>query len=239
MSTAASASALPQRWRKPRRPCCRLRTRQCMRPRPKGAAPIASVRPDSTAEAKRRQKLEVDLRKAVAREEFVLHYQPIVSADTGRITAMEALLRWNHPEEALVFLPVHSRSRRTRFDEEGRPMGADDRLPPECGVAASGSGSCSHGCNVSAQQFHRGDIVRAVTEALDKSGLDPCWLELEITESLTLDDTENTILIMRDLKLLGRQPFARRLWHGVVVSCLICAASRWTASRSIDPSCAM
>jgi EAL domain-containing protein (putative c-di-GMP-specific phosphodiesterase class I) len=57
--------------------------------------------------------------------------------------------------------------------------------------------------NVSAQQFHRGEIVRAVTETLDKTGLDPCWLELEITESLTLDNTENSIRIMHELKRIG------------------------------------
>jgi len=57
--------------------------------------------------------------------------------------------------------------------------------------------------NVSAQQFHRGNIVSTVTEVLDKTGLNPCWLELEITESLTLDETDNTVRIMHDLKRLG------------------------------------
>jgi len=170
----------------------------------KGRGAYCFCTPGLNAEAKRRQKLEVDLRKAVAREEFVLHYQPIVSADTGRITAMEALLRWNHPEEALVFpnqfIPV--------LEELGLMKKVGQWvLMTACRQNVewqqAGLAPVRMAVNVSAQQFHRGDIVRAVTEALDKSGLDPCWLELEITESLTLDDTENTILIMRDLKLLG------------------------------------
>jgi diguanylate cyclase (GGDEF)-like protein/PAS domain S-box-containing protein len=170
----------------------------------KGRGTYCFCTPGLNAEAKRRQKLEVDLRKAVVRQEFVLHYQPLVSADTGRITGMEALLRWNHPEEGLVFpnqfIPV--------LEELG--------LMTEVGQWAlltacrqnfewqrDGLDPVRMAVNVSAQQFHRGNIISAVTEALNKTGLDPRWLELEITESLTLDDTENTILIMRDLKMLG------------------------------------
>jgi EAL domain-containing protein (putative c-di-GMP-specific phosphodiesterase class I) len=57
--------------------------------------------------------------------------------------------------------------------------------------------------NLSAQQFYRGDIVNSVRRALDASGMDAQWLELELTEGLTLDDTETTIQIMADLKELG------------------------------------
>ncbi len=57
--------------------------------------------------------------------------------------------------------------------------------------------------NLSAQQFYRGDMVRTVREALDETGLAPQWLELELTESLTLDDTETTMRIMRELKAPG------------------------------------
>ena len=155
-------------------------------------------------ESKRRQKLEVDLRKAVARQEFVLHYQPLVSADTGRITGMEALLRWNHPEDGLI------------FPNQFIPLLEDLGLMTEVGHWAlmtacrqnfvwqlEGLDPVRVAVNVSAQQVHRGDIVKSVAEALDQTGLDPCWLELEITESLTLDDTENTIRIMHDLKRLG------------------------------------
>jgi diguanylate cyclase (GGDEF)-like protein/PAS domain S-box-containing protein len=170
----------------------------------KGRGTYCFCTPGLNAESKRRQKLEVDLRKAVARQEFVLHYQPLVSAETGRIKGMEALLRWNHPEEGLI------------FPNQFIPGLEDLGLMTEVGEWAlltackqnfewqqEGLEPVRMAVNVSAQQFHRGNIISAVTEALNKSGLDPRWLELEITESLTLDDTENTILIMRDLKLLG------------------------------------
>jgi diguanylate cyclase (GGDEF)-like protein/PAS domain S-box-containing protein len=160
--------------------------------------------PGLNEEAKRRQKLEVDLRKAVAREEFVLHYQPLVSTDTGQITGMEALLRWNHPEEGLIFpnqfIPV--------LEELGLMTEVGQwALMTACrqnfNWQREGLEPVRMAVNVSAQQFRRGDIVNAVAEVLDKTGLDPSWLELEITESLTLDDTENTIRIIHDLKRLG------------------------------------
>jgi diguanylate cyclase (GGDEF)-like protein/PAS domain S-box-containing protein len=170
----------------------------------KGRGTYCFCTPGLNAEAKRRQKLEVDLRKAVARQEFVLHYQPLVSADTGRITGMEALLRWNHPDDGLV------------FPNQFIPMLEELGLMTEVGQwvlmtacrrnvewQREGLEPIRVAVNVSAQQVHRGDIVNSVREALDKTGLDPCWLELEITESLTLDDTENTIRIMHDLKRLG------------------------------------
>jgi diguanylate cyclase (GGDEF)-like protein/PAS domain S-box-containing protein len=170
----------------------------------KGRGKLCFCTPGLNEEAKRRQKLEVDLHKAVAREEFVLFYQPMVSTDTGQITAMEALLRWNHPEEGLIspnqFIPVLEEL--GLMAEVGRWV-----LLTACGQNVEwqreGLTSIRMAVNVSAQQFHRGNIVSIVTEALDKTGLDPKWLELEITESLTLDDTENTIRIMHDLKRLG------------------------------------
>jgi diguanylate cyclase (GGDEF)-like protein/PAS domain S-box-containing protein len=170
----------------------------------KGRGAYCFCTPGLNEEAKRRQKLEVELRKAVAREEFVLHYQPLVSTDTGRITGVEALLRWNHPQEGLI------------FPNQFIPMLEDLGLMTEVGhwvlmtacrqnVAwqREGLDPVRVAVNVSAQQFRMGHIVSAVTEVLDRTGLDPCWLELEITESLTLDDTENAIRIMHDLKRLG------------------------------------
>jgi len=170
----------------------------------KGRGTYCFCTPGLNAEAKRRRKLEFDLRKAIDHEGFALYYQPIVSTDTGRITGMEALLRWNHPEEGMIFpnqfIPV--------LEDLGLMMEVGRWvLMTACRQNAEwqreGLDPIRMAVNVSAQQFHRGNIVSAVTQALDKTGLDPCWLELEITESLTLDDTENTILIMRDLKLLG------------------------------------
>ncbi len=170
----------------------------------KGRGTYCLCTPGMNEEARRRQKLEVDLHKAVARHEFVLYYQPLVSADTGRITGMEALLRWNHPVDGLIspnqFIPA--------LEELGLMAEVGQWvLMTACLQNVEwqrlGLDPVRMAINVSAQQFHKGDIVKAVAEALDKTGLDPCWLELEITESLTLDDTENTIRIMHDLKRLG------------------------------------
>jgi diguanylate cyclase (GGDEF)-like protein/PAS domain S-box-containing protein len=170
----------------------------------KGRGTYCFCTPGLNEEAKRRQKLEGDLRKALAREEFVLYYQPLVSADTGWITGMEALLRWNHPEEGLVFpnqfIPV--------LEELGLMTEVGQwALLQACRQNADwqreGLAPIRVAVNVSGQQFHRGNIVNAVTEALDKSGLDSCWLELEITETLALDDTDNAIRTMHELKQLG------------------------------------
>jgi diguanylate cyclase (GGDEF)-like protein/PAS domain S-box-containing protein len=170
----------------------------------KGRGTYCFCTPGLNEEAKRRQKLEFDLRKAVDREGFVLYYQPLVSSDSGRITGMEALLRWNHPEEGLIFpnqfIPV--------LEELGLMTQVGQwALTSACRQNVEwqreGLVPIRVAVNVSAQQFHRGNIVSTVTEALETTGLDPCWLELEITESLTLDDTENTVRIMHDLKRLG------------------------------------
>jgi diguanylate cyclase (GGDEF)-like protein/PAS domain S-box-containing protein len=170
----------------------------------KGRGTFCFCTPGLNEEAKRRQKLEFDLRKAVDHEGFVLYYQPLVSTDSGRITGMEALLRWNHPEEGLIFpnqfIPV--------LEELGLMTEVGQwALMTACRQNVEwqreGLVPIRVAVNVSAQQFHRGNIVSTVTEVLDKTGLDPCWLELEITESLTLDETDNTVRIMHDLKRLG------------------------------------
>jgi diguanylate cyclase (GGDEF)-like protein/PAS domain S-box-containing protein len=154
--------------------------------------------------AQRRHNLSNDAHQACARDEFVLHYQPQVEIGTGRITGLETLLRWNHPTEGLIspalFIPlleelgliveVGQWVLRTACLQNARWQA--DGLPP-----------VRMAVNLSAQQFYRGDIVRTVRQALEESGLAPEWLELELTESLTLDDTETTLRIMGELKQLG------------------------------------
>lgn len=160
--------------------------------------------PELTKATRSRQKLDHDLRRALHRSEFVLHYQPLVSTTMRSITGVEALLRWRHPEHGLIpplqFIPQLEElglmievghwvlETACRQNVEWQRQG----LPP-IRVAV----------NLSPQQFYREDIVATVARILDKTGLDPQWLELELTESLTLDDTETTIQIMRDLKALG------------------------------------
>jgi predicted signal transduction protein with EAL and GGDEF domain len=160
--------------------------------------------PELTVATQRRQKLENDLHQACARGEFVIHYQPLVLTTSGRITGVEALLRWYQPEEGLIspneFIP--------QLEELGLMVEVGEWvLRTAClqNVAWQKEGipPVRVTVNVSAQQFYRGNIVLTVERVLRETGLEPEWLELELTESLTLDDSETTIKIMQDLKRIG------------------------------------
>ena len=152
----------------------------------------------------RRQELANDIHQACANGEFALYYQPQVSLDGHRITGVEALLRWNHPRQGLVlptlFIPL--------LEELGLIVEVGNwALIQACtqNVAWQKAGlpPIRMGVNLSSQQFYRGDIVQSVRTALELSGMESQWLELELTEGLTLDDTEGIIAIMTNLKALG------------------------------------
>ena len=170
----------------------------------RGRGTYSFFSPELTEATRHRQKLGNDLHLACARNEFVLHYQPMVSTVTGRITGVEALLRWLHPEQGLIspnqFIP--------QLEELGLMAEVGLwvlRTACEQNVAWQKEGlpSVRMAVNLSSQQFYLGDIVRSVETVLRETGLDPKWLEIELTESLTLDNSETTIRIMRDLKKLG------------------------------------
>ncbi|MBV8580484.1 MAG: EAL domain-containing protein [Candidatus Eremiobacteraeota bacterium] len=154
--------------------------------------------------AQRRLVLANDIRHACTRGEFVVFYQPQVSLESGNIVGVEALLRWRHPEQGLVapstFIPL--------LEETGLIVEIGEWvLRTACAQSVAwqneGLPPMRVAVNLSARQFYRGDIVRTVAQALEESGLEPHLLELELTESLTLDDTDATIRIMHDLKMLG------------------------------------
>lgn len=160
--------------------------------------------PDLTEATRRRHKLELDLRHALTRNEFVLYYQPLISIASGSITGVEALLRWQHPDQGLI------------FPNEFIPQLEDLGLMVDVGHwvlktacvqnaewQKDGLPPVRIAVNLSARQFYQGNIVHTVKKTLQESRLDPKWLELELTESLTLDDSEATIKIMRELKKLG------------------------------------
>ena len=170
----------------------------------KGRNAYCFFSPALTAATRRWEKLENDLHQACARGEFVLHYQPLVSVDSGCITGMEALLRWHHPEDGLIspneFIP--------QLEELGLMVEVGNwALRTACLQNAAwqeeGLPKVRMTVNVSSQQLYRGDLVDAVERTLRETGLEPRWLELELTESLTLDDSETTIKIMQDLKRIG------------------------------------
>lgn len=154
--------------------------------------------------AQRRHTLANDAHQACARGEFVLHYQPQIEIETGRVTGLETLVRWNHPVEGLIspalFIPL--------LEELGLMVEVGHWvLKTACRQnaewQADGLPPVRMAVNLSAQQFYRGDIVRSVKQALAEANLAPQWLDLELTESLTLDDTETTLRIMSELKQLG------------------------------------
>lgn len=159
---------------------------------------------DLSIAAKRWHALSNDMHGACERGEFVIHYQPQMSLETGTINGLEALLRWQHPTEGLIapglFIPL--------LEEHGRMVEVGQWvLRTACAQNAAwqaqGLPPVRVAVNLSGQQFYVGDIVRTVRQALGDSGLSPEWLELELTESLTLDDTETTLRIMHELKALG------------------------------------
>jgi diguanylate cyclase (GGDEF)-like protein/PAS domain S-box-containing protein len=170
----------------------------------KGRGTHAFFTPELNAATQRRLMLTNDLHQACAREQFVLHYQPQVSTHSGAITGVEALLRWYHPKHGLIspleFIPL--------LEELGLIIDVGQWvLRTAClqNVAWQKEGlpAMRVGVNVSAQQFYRGNIVRVVEEVLLEAGMNPKWLELELTESLSLDDSEIAIKIMHRLKRIG------------------------------------
>lgn len=148
--------------------------------------------------------LSHDLNGACERGEFVLHYQPQIALQSREIIGLETLLRWNHPTEGLIqpelFIP--QLEERGLMAEVGRWV-LDSACRQNAQWQAEGLPPVRIAVNLSAQQFYRDDIVRTVATVLAASGLDAKWLELELTESLTLDDTEATLRIMANLKAIG------------------------------------
>ena len=144
------------------------------------------------------------LRMALARQEFVLHYQPQINMATGRLLGAEALIRWNHPEQGLVppglFIDI---AEQTGLIVE---MG-DWVLHEACRQARAwqdaGMPGMTVAVNISAVQFRRGQVEQSVKRALDRSGLAPRFLEVELTESILLQDMEHMLDQIRRLKSLG------------------------------------
>lgn len=151
-----------------------------------------------------RLQIESDLRNALERGEFVLHYQPQVDVDCGRIVGMEALIRWNHPKLGLL-----SPQRFVGLAEETGliiPIG-DWVLRTACAQTAAwreaGLGELRIAVNLSVRQFGQHDLARSVATTLHKTGLPPHLLKLELTESLVMSDIEHAAVVLAELKALG------------------------------------
>lgn len=155
-------------------------------------------------EAVEHQFIRNGLRRALERNEFVLHYQPQIDLASGAIIGLEALIRWNHPQLGMVsparFIPVS--------EESGLivPIG-DWVLREACRQAVAwqqaGLPELCMAVNLSAVQFKRGSVEQSVIHALEETRLNPALLELELTESILIQNAEAVLDSVKRLKLLG------------------------------------
>lgn len=147
--------------------------------------------------------LENDLRRALDRDEMLLHYQPIISLDTGRIVGVEALVRWHHTdrgvlspldfiplaEETGLIVPIGEWVLRRACEQTARwHRDFPDRPPLQINV------------NLSSRQFAKTDLVDSVTQVLAETGLDPSRLKLEITESALMENAQRSAHILEQFK---------------------------------------
>jgi diguanylate cyclase (GGDEF)-like protein len=152
------------------------------------------------AEVQARLAIELDLREAMGRDELELFYQPQIDLLSGRLVGCEALMRWRHPERGLVppsrFIPI--------AEDLGLITAMGQwALNRACADAAQWDEAVKVAVNLSPVQFTTGDVVPVVSEALRHSGLKPYRLELEITESVLLQDNPATLKTLQDLRALG------------------------------------
>jgi diguanylate cyclase (GGDEF)-like protein len=165
-----------------------------------GRGTFCFFRDEMAATVEARRILELDLRKALANEEFELFYQPLVNLKSGKITTCEALLRWNHPVRGTVspvdIIPVAEDM--GLIVDLGRWI-----LRRACMECTKWPEGVSVAVNFSPQQFHQRDVLSEIRYALEVSGLPADRLEIEITESSLLRNTQLTHDILSQLHALG------------------------------------
>lgn len=153
---------------------------------------------------RKRLELEIDIGRAVMASEFELYYQPRVDSATGLLVAVEALLRWNHPDKGMIqpdsFIPL--------LEETGYIIEVGEWLIGEACRQGSiwhkeGRAGLRISVNISAKQFQSSQFLEVVRTALVDSGFNPASLELEITESIFISDPTVTAAVLHELKGLG------------------------------------
>jgi diguanylate cyclase (GGDEF)-like protein len=165
-----------------------------------GRGTLRFFEPEMDAQMQTRRLMESDLRRALVGHEFEVHYQPIVNLQSNEISAFEALIRWQHSERGMVspaaFIPL--------AEEIGLivPLG-EWVLRTACSAAAGWPDHTKICVNLSPVQFRSRGLVEVVIGALATSGLRPGRLELEITETVLLADTEATLAVLHQLRGLG------------------------------------
>jgi len=147
-----------------------------------------------------RRLMEQDLRKALPAAEFELYYQPVVNLASNEVSGFEALIRWNHPQHGLVspgtFIPL--------AEEIGFIVPIGEWVIREaCATAAKWPGDARVAVNISAVQFRNPGLMQVIVGALAASGLDPTRLEIEITETVLLQNKKATLAVLHQLRALG------------------------------------
>ncbi|WP_273432254.1 EAL domain-containing protein [Chitinibacter tainanensis] len=159
---------------------------------------------DMNARASERLSLETSMRDALSRGEFEVFFQPQVGLDSGRVIGAEALIRWNHPTQGLIspakFIPIAEESRMIV------PLG-NWILRRSCELAAQwqreGLPPFTVAVNLSPLQLHQANLLELIQDALDSAGLDPKYLELEVTESVVMQEVEHVMAMLHGIKRLG------------------------------------
>jgi len=148
--------------------------------------------------------IEQELRDAIVNDEFVLYYQPKVRFDNGEIYGAEALIRWEHPKNGLIppatFIPIAEEAGLiTKIDEWG--------LSQACRQAKQwqekGYKAIRISVNMSQAQLYQTDVVYSIKRALAESGIEPRYIEVELTETMAMQDIDRTISILNEIKKLG------------------------------------
>jgi diguanylate cyclase (GGDEF)-like protein/PAS domain S-box-containing protein len=165
-----------------------------------GRAAFRFFEQEMDAQMQKRRALEYDLRKALGAGEFELHYQPVVNLERNRMSGVEALIRWHHPTNGMIppatFIPL--------AEEIGAIVQIGEwAIREACNAAARWPDDINVAVNLSAAQFHNPGLVQVVIGALAASGLAAGRLELEITESILLQDREATLATLYQLRELG------------------------------------
>lgn len=160
--------------------------------------------PEMNVATLERMLLENDLRKALENGEFILHYQPRIHCADGSVSGMEALIRWRHPKLGLVspatFIPL--------AEETGLivPIG-EWVLRTACSQTKAwhdaGMPPLRVAVNISARQFKHADLILTIENVLHETGLNPRYLEVELTESLAMEDVQQTIITLNALNAMG------------------------------------
>ncbi len=158
--------------------------------------------PEMNTRMRARRELEMDLRKALVGKEFELHYQPLVNLQSNEVNGFEALLRWHHPKRGLIspadFIPI--------AEETGLivPLG-EWVLKAACYEAVDWPDHIKVAVNLSPAQLNNRNLLNVVRGALSETGMPPNRLQLEITESVLLQNTFATLATLHELRKLGIQ----------------------------------